>query len=110
LGDPLADMGSMLAYWPQAGENIGGFAPTTLDGFPDRAEITEMYLDHTGRDRQALKYWHALGLWQIATIAEGVMPRAIDNPANKAAAGTPTAEQINAVVGKAHEIANAAGV
>jgi aminoglycoside phosphotransferase (APT) family kinase protein len=59
LGDPLADMGSMLAYWPEAGEDIGGdFAASTLDGFPDRAELAQIYLDQNGRDPQALTYWH----------------------------------------------------
>ena len=109
LGDPLADMGSMLAYWPEAGEDIGGdFAASTLDGFPDRAELAQIYLDQTGRDPQALTYWHALGLWKVAVIAEGVMRRAMDTPQNKAAAGTPTVERIDALVHKAREIAAAA--
>jgi aminoglycoside phosphotransferase (APT) family kinase protein len=111
LGDPLADMGSMLAYWPETGEDIGGdFAPSTLDGFPDRAELTRIYLDQTGRDPHALTYWHALGLWKIAIIAEGVMRRAMDTPPNKAAAGTPTVELIDALVHKAREIAAAANI
>jgi len=109
LGDPLADMGSMLAYWPEAGEDIGGdFAASTLDGFPDRAELAQIYLDQTGRDPQALTYWHALGLWKVAVIAEGVMRRAMDTPQNKAAAGTPTVERIDALVHKARAIAAAA--
>jgi aminoglycoside phosphotransferase (APT) family kinase protein len=111
LGDPLADMGSMLAYWPEAGEDIGGdFAASTLDGFPDRAELAQIYLDQTGRDPQALTYWHALGLWKVAVIAEGVMRRAMDTPQNKAAAGTPTVERIDALVHKAREIAAAANI
>jgi aminoglycoside phosphotransferase (APT) family kinase protein len=111
LGDPLADMGSMLAYWPEAGEDIGGdFAASTLDGFPDRAELAQIYLDQTGRDPQELTYWHALGLWKVAVIAEGVMRRAMDTPQNKAAAGTPTVERIDALVHKAREIAAAANI
>lgn len=111
LGDPLADMGSMLAYWPEAGEDIGDdFAASTLDGFPDRAELAQIYLDQTGRDPQALTYWHALGLWKVAVIAEGVMRRAMDTPQNKAAAGTPTVERIDALVHKAREIAAAANI
>ncbi len=111
LGDPLADMGSMLAYWPEKGEDTGGeFAPSTLDGFPNRSEISQIYLDETGRDSQALKFWHTLGLWKVAIIAEGVMRRAMDTPANKAAAGTPTVPRIDALVHKACEIADAAGI
>jgi len=107
LGDPLADMGSLLAYWPQPGEEdiAGGFAATALEGFPDRAEMARVYLAQTGRDAATLKYWHALGLWKIAVIAEGVMRRAMDVPQNKAAAGTPTLRWIDALVCKAREVA-----
>ncbi|MFD3748023.1 phosphotransferase family protein [Nocardia sp. NPDC058633] len=111
LGDPLADMGSLLAYWPEAGENPGGlFAASALDGFPDRRELAQVYLDETGRDPDALKFWHALGLWKVAVIAEGVMRRAIDEPQNKAEAGTPTVETINALIDKAGDIADEAGI
>ncbi|EUA54424.1 phosphotransferase enzyme family protein [Mycobacterium xenopi 4042] len=36
LGEPLADMGSLLAYWPESGEDewAGSFAAAALDGFP----------------------------------------------------------------------------
>src|ERR1700751_5375357 len=110
LGDPLADMGTMLAYWPEPGEEMGDFAASTLDGFPDRAELSGIYLDQTGRDPHALKYWHALGLWKIAIIAEGVMRRAMDTRENKAASGTPTVKWIDALVYAACEIADAAGI
>jgi aminoglycoside phosphotransferase (APT) family kinase protein len=112
LGDPLADMGSLLAYWPQPGEEdiAGGFAATALAGFPDRAEMARVYLAQTGRDAATLKYWHALGLWKIAVIAEGVMRRAMDVPENKAAAGTPTLRWIDALVCKAREVAEDAGI
>nr|WP_255450532.1 phosphotransferase family protein [Skermania sp. ID1734] len=111
LGDPLADMGSLLTYWPEAGETTGGdFAPSTLEGFPDRAEMARLYLEETGRDSAALQYWHVLGLWKLAVIAEGVMRRAMDEPQNKAAAGTPTVERIDTLVEKATEIADSAGI
>jgi aminoglycoside phosphotransferase (APT) family kinase protein len=110
LGDPLADMGTMLAYWPEPGEDMGDFAASTLDGFPDRAELSRIYLEQTGRDPHALKYWHALGLWKIAIIAEGVMRRAMDTRQNKAASGTPTVKWIDALVDAAREVADAEGI
>jgi aminoglycoside phosphotransferase (APT) family kinase protein len=110
LGDPLADMGTMLAYWPAPGEDIGDFAASTLGGFPDRAELARIYLEQTGRDPQALKYWHVLGLWKIAIIAERVMRRAMDTRQNKAAAGTPTVEWIDALVGTARKVADTEGI
>jgi aminoglycoside phosphotransferase (APT) family kinase protein len=112
LGDPMADMGSLLAYWPQPGEEdwAGDFAAATLPGFPDRAEMTRVYLAETGRDAATLKYWHALALWKVAIIAEGVMRRAMDTPQNRAAAGTPTVQRIDALVRKAREVAEDAGI
>lgn len=111
LGDPLADVGSLLAYWPEPGEATGGdFPASTLEGFPNRDQLVQIYLDETGRDPQILKFWHVLGLWKVAIIAEGVMRRAMDNPANKAAAGTPTIERIDALVHKARDIADSAGI
>ena len=110
LGDPLADMGTMLAYWPEPGEGIGDFAASTLDGFPDRAELARIYLELTGRDPQALTYWHVLGLWKIAIIAEGVMRRAMETQQNKAAAGTPMVDWIDALVGAARKFAEAEGI
>ncbi|ORW12984.1 aminoglycoside phosphotransferase [Mycolicibacter longobardus] len=112
LGDPLADMGSLLAYWPQPGEEhiAGEFVISTLDGFPDRAELARVYLEETGRDAETLQYWHALGLWKVAIIAEGIVRRVLDNPANKAAAGTPITAWIDALVDKAREVADEAGI
>jgi aminoglycoside phosphotransferase (APT) family kinase protein len=111
LGDPLADMGSLLAYWPAPGEDTAGdFAAAALDGFPGRAEMARTYLAETGRDAETLKYWYALGLWKVAVIAEGVMRRAIDEPQNKAASGTPTIQRIDALVQKASEVADDAGI
>ncbi|MBY4108229.1 phosphotransferase family protein [Rhodococcus fascians] len=107
LGDPLADVGTLLTYWPEPGEATGdAFAPSKLEGFPDRAEMIRMYLNETGRDPAALQYWHVLGLWKLAIIAEGVIRRAVDEPENRAAAGTPTRGVVDSLVSRAREIAN----
>jgi Enoyl-(Acyl carrier protein) reductase len=79
-------------------------------GFPDRAELARIYFEQSGRDPQALKYWHVLELWKLAIIAEGVMRRVMDTQENKAAAGTPTAMWIKALVDAARELADAAGI
>ena len=100
----------MLAYWPEPGEDMGDFEASTTDGFPDRAELARIYLEQTGRDAHALKYWHVLGLWKLAIIAEGVMRRAMDTQENKAAAGTPTVEWIDALVGTAQKVADTEGI
>jgi aminoglycoside phosphotransferase (APT) family kinase protein len=108
LGDPLADLGSTLAYWPEAGDEPNGlFAASRLPGFATRAEIAEAYAGGTGADLAALPFWEVLGLWKIAIIAEGVRRRVIDEPANAAEGGPPAAELIDGLVDRALERAGA---
>ena len=109
LGDPLADVGSSLAYWTQAGEVPVG-APTAVDGFPTRAEISAEYLAVSGRSRRTLGFWHTLGLWKIAIIAEGVRRRVADNPANAAAHGVPTARDVQAIIDQGWAVARESGL
>lgn len=110
LGDPLADMGSALAYWTQAGEMPGGmFTASTLDGFPTRAEMAAEYLRASGRSGQALGFWHVLGVWKVAIIADGVYRRVLDNPEN-AAGVTLTAENIQAMVDHGWDVARENGL
>jgi len=111
LGDPLADIGSLLAYWPEAEDSMaGGFIGANVEGFPKRAELATAYIEQTGREPAALQYWHTLALWKLTVIAEGVMRRVIDNPANRAAAGTPMREQVDGILRRAVEVADAAGI
>ncbi|MEV4670831.1 phosphotransferase family protein [Actinomadura sp. NPDC049382] len=111
LGDPMADLGTLLAYWPERGESaVDALSVTALPGFPRRDDMVRTYLDGTGRDPSALGFWHALAVWKLAVIAEGVLRRALEDPLNRAAAGTPTAMQIEALVSAAEHIADDAGV
>lgn len=111
LGDPIADLGSMLAYWPQAGESASGlFAASTLPGFPTRDEIAAEYLTASGRDGDSLAFWHVLGIWKVAIISEGVYRRTLDQPANTAEGGAPTPERIQTVIDHAWDVATSSGL
>ncbi|WP_205717507.1 phosphotransferase family protein [Actinomadura soli] len=111
LGDPLADVGTLLAYWPANGEaSLGGPSPCILPGFPTRDELVQEYLDRSGRDPAALGFWHALGLWKTAIIGAGVLRRALEEPQNRAQAGCPSQEEIASLVVRAHDVAAAAGI
>ena len=102
LGDPLADIGSLLAYWPQPDDpDPGYFSASLLPGFPDRSDLAAAYLLASGRDGSDLDYWHVLGLWKIAIIAEGVLRRTIDDPRNTAEGGGPRVEFIDGLVDRA---------
>jgi aminoglycoside phosphotransferase (APT) family kinase protein len=77
LGDPLADVGLLMAYWPERGEEtIALGQPANLaPGFPTREEIAARYAERSGRDLSALNFFVALGYWKLAIILEGVYAR-----------------------------------
>jgi len=77
LGDPLADVGLLMVYWPEPGEEtIALGQPATLaPGFPKREELKARYADRSGRDLTQLDFFVALGYWKLAIILEGVYAR-----------------------------------
>ena len=77
LGDPLADVGLLLVYWSQAGDEFMPlFAPATISpGFIKRDQVRERYAERSGRDLSQVDYFVALGYWKLAIILEGVYAR-----------------------------------
>jgi aminoglycoside phosphotransferase (APT) family kinase protein len=113
LGDPLADLGGLLAYWPEPGERIGSgaFAVSAQVGFPSRDELAEAYAQRSGRDISVLPFWEALACWKIAVIAEGVLRRRLDEPANMAEAEEQfDASIVDRMLERAERVARAAGI
>jgi aminoglycoside phosphotransferase (APT) family kinase protein len=72
LGDPLADLGQLLCYWPEAGDpaaRIEAFpSPTLLPGFLTRAEVVQRYAERNGADVSHIAFYEAYGLWRTATV------------------------------------------
>ena len=83
-GDPLADVGQMVAYWNELRSSDGLFRDpvAALAGFPDASEFADSYADASGRDLDELGYWVAFAYWKIAIIIEGVYRRWLNNPEN----------------------------
>jgi aminoglycoside phosphotransferase (APT) family kinase protein len=76
LGDPLADVGLLMVYWSDPGDQAAALpSATTLDGFPRRAEMMAMYADASGRDVSELSFYVAFGYWKLACIVQGVYER-----------------------------------
>jgi aminoglycoside phosphotransferase (APT) family kinase protein len=74
LGDPLADLGLLLAYWDVMSEldssvvvNVGA-----SQGFPDGATLTGWYQARRDVDLTALPWYKAFGLFKLAVILEGI--------------------------------------
>jgi aminoglycoside phosphotransferase (APT) family kinase protein len=77
LGDPLADVGLLMVYWSDPGDDVLPLdsTVTALPGFPRRAEVAEAYATASGRDLSELDYYVAFGYWKLAAILEGVYAR-----------------------------------
>jgi aminoglycoside phosphotransferase (APT) family kinase protein len=77
LGDPLADVGLLLVYWGEDGDElIPLLRPATMaPGFPTREDVKRRYAERSGRDLSQIDFYVALGLWKLAIILEGVFAR-----------------------------------
>jgi len=75
LGDPLADIGTMLMY--SSGRNATGASrpATTLPGFPALTALADRYASRSGRDLTHLAYYAAFANWRLSCISEGVFTR-----------------------------------
>jgi aminoglycoside phosphotransferase (APT) family kinase protein len=73
LGDPLADVGTLLMYWAQATSSTQPV--TAMPGFPTRAELAARYAAASGRDVAQIGFYMAFAYWKLACIMEGVYVR-----------------------------------
>ena len=75
LGDPLADIGWLLYFWLDPGDEMfrgpGAGGVTYLEGFPHRADLLRRYAGRSGRDVRAIDWYAAMAGWKIAIIMEG---------------------------------------
>lgn len=77
LGDPLLDLGRLLAAWPAP----DGSGPLSLkvapwDGFPDRDELIARYAAGSGRNMADLLWYEVLACFKLGIILEGTHARA----------------------------------
>jgi aminoglycoside phosphotransferase (APT) family kinase protein len=77
LGDPLADLGMLLAYWERPGRPavLWSEGATQVPGFLDRPDLIRIYSEITGRDLSQLSFYIAFAYWKLACIIEGVYSR-----------------------------------
>jgi aminoglycoside phosphotransferase (APT) family kinase protein len=77
LGEPLADLALLLIYWSRPDDPAAIFpgAPTAAEGFPERAEVLEIYARESAADVSMVDYYLAFGYWKLACISAGVLAR-----------------------------------
>ncbi|KWR88986.1 phosphotransferase family protein [Cupriavidus sp. IDO] len=79
LGDPLMDLGTMLAYWVQADDNFMMRAarrqPTHLPGMLSRREVVDYYFGKTGLKTDNWVFYEVFGLFRLAVIIQQIYYR-----------------------------------
>jgi aminoglycoside phosphotransferase (APT) family kinase protein len=79
VGDPLADLGTTLAYWvdkndPDELQNIR-WCPSTYLGSMTRCELVERYARLTGHDVSQMSFYLALARFKVAVIVQQIYYR-----------------------------------
>ena len=77
IGDPLADIGTIIASWSNSKEKDTPFiySPTLSDGFLSRSELLEIYSNNSDLDLKNIEFYVRLSYWKHAMIMEGVYVR-----------------------------------
>jgi len=71
VGDPRADLGYLLSFWAEPGEEMAmaGLA-MVHEGFPSRAEAVALWEQATGRVAGDTRWFVALAVWKLAILLE----------------------------------------
>jgi aminoglycoside phosphotransferase (APT) family kinase protein len=77
LGDPLADLGWLIASWGRSGDTLEVTipGPSAVGGYPDGDELVARYAERSGRSVADLDFYLAFARWRSACISAGVYSR-----------------------------------
>jgi aminoglycoside phosphotransferase (APT) family kinase protein len=76
LGDPLADLGTLLAYWQETGEEaLPGAMPSTVPGFMTREQAVQRYAERRRVDVRSMPFYYVFGFFKIAVVLQQIYRR-----------------------------------
>lgn len=79
LGDPLADLGTLLGYWTEAGDSdvrkVFAVMPSHLPGFFTREQVAESYARRSGLSLEHLAFYETFALWKTAVVIQQIYVR-----------------------------------
>ena len=81
LGDPLVDVGILLAYWAPTAPPEQRDALTTVThrpGYFTREEIVARYAEKSGRDLTNIRYYEVFALFKIAVVIQQIYYRYVN--------------------------------
>jgi aminoglycoside phosphotransferase (APT) family kinase protein len=83
IGDPLLDLGWMLATWPgPEGPIAGNAVPKPWDGFPTARDVIARYAERSDRDLSAVSWYLVLACYKLGIILEGTYARSCSGQAS----------------------------
>ena len=76
-GDPLADVGTLMASWYDEGEEKSTLAPmpTTSPGWLDRRAALDRYGERSGRDMGEVDWYVVFGTWKLGVVLQQIYIR-----------------------------------
>jgi aminoglycoside phosphotransferase (APT) family kinase protein len=87
LGDPLVDLGIVLAYWAPTAPPTQRDALTTVthrDGYFTRDELIEQYAARSGRDLSTIRFYEIFAVFKIAVVIQQIYYRYVQGQTNDA--------------------------
>ena len=85
LGDPMIDLGCLLATWADPdGAHPGCISVTPWSGFPTEAELVARYAALTGRAAADVNWFVVLACFKLGILQEGTYARAFAGQADMA--------------------------
>jgi aminoglycoside phosphotransferase (APT) family kinase protein len=82
IGDPLIDLGLIVAFWPRPGGTPAAVSVTPWEGFPDVDEMIARYGEGSDRDLSAVTWYGVLACYKTGIILEGTHARALAGKAS----------------------------
>ena len=85
IGDPLLDLGWLLATWPDEIETseAGTVGVQPWEGFPTATELVARYASQSTRDLSGIHWYGVLACYKLGIILEGTYARACAGKAPK---------------------------
>lgn len=77
IGDPLLDLGWLLATWRQSdGSSVFGHTLTEVGGLAGAEDLIERYAANTTRDLSQITWYTVLACFKLGIVIEGTLARA----------------------------------
>jgi aminoglycoside phosphotransferase (APT) family kinase protein len=74
VGDPLCDVGTLLALWSDPGETTSAATPLPVDrpGFLGRQQVVERYAERSGLPASGIPYYDVFGTFKMGVVLQQI--------------------------------------